>query len=112
MALTSGGGMRLSKLVTTRSAAGKACDSVTRAALASAVDSTNSKSVSHTQFTAKAEDYNPDNKHGGGYWLFERTIGHSSPMTAASTYTKVCSSDLQSASWPECSHETRHSCGG
>lgn len=78
--------------------AGKHCDSAARAALAGAVGDTNARSMSHTQFTANPRDYNPDNKHGGGYWLFERQIGNSSPMTAKSTYAaETCAAAVNAA---------------
>ena len=71
--------------------AGKVCDSDTAAAIRDITDDTHTKTTYVKSYQADPKSYNPDNKKGGGYWLYDRTVTETVPLNADTTYKKeIC----------------------
>lgn len=66
---------------------GKLCDSKTLGELRDATNDTHTHSMYLSAYKADPASYNPDNKKGGGYWLFDQKMPAAAPFNGTTTYT-------------------------
>lgn len=66
--------------------AGKLCDSKTLGELRDATNDTHTNSMYLATYKADPASYNPDNKKGGGYWLFDQVMPAAAPFNGTATY--------------------------
>jgi hypothetical protein len=65
---------------------GKLCDSKNLGELRDATNDTHTHSMYLSAYKADPASYNPDNKKGGGYWLFDQKMPEAVPLNGTTTY--------------------------